>query len=330
MLKLFFYFFIVFVKETLPPNKNSAFKGYHLPFIGYTYTENSLLNDCTSLIDLINKSDVTSLAASIRQSVELINGKELTTSTTTDTEIQLTEVTKTSQSPEIAAELEQLKRDKLELMAKIQEFQSANQITNGEVNGADGKNTPENGENSKDVNEYKQMYEQTQSILDSVREELVNSKTKFEEMNSVYEATKQSELDEKSRSKQLERSVRALKIEKDQLYTQIFDLQERTNLQAKDLSEAQNQRKLAVQEFTDVNEKVNELRSKNNKISNELLNKEDEVDDLKRAVNELKAESDKREKMAEDLRQQMAGLNETISQLESEKSEALQRILLNE
>lgn len=299
-----------------------------MPFIGYTYTENSLLNDCTSLIDLINKSDVTSLAASIRQSVELINGKELTT-TTTDTEIQLTEVT-TSQSPEINAELEQLKRDKLELMAKIQEFQSANQISNGEVNGVDGKHTPENGENSKDANEYKQKYEQTQSMLDSVREELVSSRTKFEEMNSVYEATKQSELDEKSKSKQLERSVRALKIEKDQLYTQIFDLQERTNLQAKDLSEAQNQRKLAVQEFTDVNEKVNELRSKNNKISNELLNKEDEVDDLKRAVNELKAESDKREKVAEDLRQQMAGLNETISQLESEKSEALQRILLNE
>lgn len=304
-------------KETLPPNKNSAFKGYHLPFIGYTYTENSLLNDCTSLIDLINKSDVTSLAASIRQSVEIINGKELTTST--DTEIQLTEVTKEQLPNEYVAELEQLKHEKLELMAKIQEFQS-----NGKINTADNKD-----ENTDDT-EYKKKYEQTEAILESVREELSNSKSKFEEMSSVYEATKQSELDEKSKSKQLERSVRALKIEKDQLYTQIFDLQERTNLQAKDLSEAQNQRKLAVQEFTDVNEKVNELRSKNNKISNELLNKEDEVDDLKRAVNELKAESDKREKVTEDLRQQLVGLNETISQLESEKSEALQRILLNE
>ena len=49
----------------LIPNEEDGYsfknkiKGYHLPFIGYTYTENSLLNDCQSLFDLINsKSDI--------------------------------------------------------------------------------------------------------------------------------------------------------------------------------------------------------------------------------------------------------------------------------
>jgi len=96
-------------------------------------------------------------------------------------------------------------------------------------------------------------------------------------------------------------------------------LQERSNLQAKDLQEAQNQRKLAVQEFTDVNEKVNELRSKNNKFSTELLNKEDEIDDLKRSSNELRTDLEKRDRQLDDLRSQIATLNETIKELENEK-----------
>ena len=174
------------------------------------------------------------------------------------------------------------------------------------------------------------MYDQSQAALEAVREELQSSRGKFEELSAVYEATKQSELEEKSKTKQLERSIRALKVEKDQLYAQVFDLQERTNLQAKDLLEAQNQRKLAVQEFTDVNEKVNELRAKNSRIAGELLNREDEIDDLRRAVGELKGEAERREKASEDLRQQVVCLSESVSRLENEKSEALQRILINE
>ncbi len=76
---------------------------------------------------------------------------------------------------------------------------------------------------------------------------------------------------------------------------------------------------MAVQEFTDVNEKVNELRSKNNKFSTELLNKEDEIDDLKRATHELKTDLEKRDKQLEDLKLQIAALNETIKELENEK-----------
>jgi uncharacterized coiled-coil DUF342 family protein len=92
------------------------------------------------------------------------------------------------------------------------------------------------------------------------------------------------------------------------------------------LQEAQNQRKLAVQEFTDVNEKVNELRSKNNKLSNEILNKEDEIDDLKRTINENKNELEKREKLIDDLRSQLTTLNASIEQLEIEKAEALLKL----
>ncbi len=97
-------------------------------------------------------------------------------------------------------------------------------------------------------------------------------------------------------------------------------------MQAKDLSEAQNQRKLAVQEFTDVNEKLNELRSKNAKLASDLLKKEDEIDELKRFINETKFEFEKRDHLTEELKTQLVSFTETIGRLEAEKLDALQRL----
>ncbi len=48
-----------------------------------------------------------------------------------------------------------------------------------------------------------------------------------------------------------------------------------------------------------MNEKVNELRSKNNKLSNDLLNKEDELEEFKALT---KLDTDKKEKMLNELR----------------------------
>ena len=73
-------------------------------------------------------------------------------------------------------------------------------------------------------------------MLNASNEQIAQLNLKLNEMTTMYENSKQNELDEKNKIKHLERSVRALKIEKDQLFTQVYDLQERVNLQAKDLS----------------------------------------------------------------------------------------------
>lgn len=91
------------------------------------------------------------------------------------------------------------------------------------------------------------------------------------------------------------------------------------------MQEAQIQRKLAVQEFTDVNEKVNELRSKNYKLTNDLLNREDEIEDLKRCQNENKLELERRDKLIEDLKQKIDSFIDSIGKLENEKLELLQK-----
>jgi serine/threonine-protein kinase MRCK len=99
----------------------------------------------------------------------------------------------------------------------------------------------------------------------------------------------------------------------------VIDLQERVDVQAKDLLEAQQQRKLAVQEFTDVNEKVNEWRSKHIKLSNEFMRKEDELLDIKQDL-------DKKERMIEEWRTQLHTANERIKVLENEKVELQTRL----
>ena len=168
--------------------------------------------------------------------------------------------------------------------------------------------------------ELKRKLEKT---IEHLNEQALHLNGKLNEMTNLYEAAKQNELDEKNKIKHMDRSLKALKIEKDQFCAQITDLQERVALQAKDLQEAQTQRKLAVQEFTDVNEKVKELRSKNVKLGNDLLNKEDEVEDLKRACAEHKHEMDKRDKTIDEFKSQVASFKENLARLESERHEFL-------
>lgn len=300
-------------KETLPPNKNAAFKGYHLPFIGFTYTENSLLNDCHSLLDFINIENKIKTAQNIapKDSSETSQNKS-------DTPLS------NEQNNEYLAIISQLETEKLELTAQLNAYQtkesnietltpSSIEITSTTITtiNPDDQTTTEITQTT-ETTEIKLNLETT---IDTLNEKIVHLNSKLKEYES---SAKQSELEEKQKAKHVERALKALKSEKDQLFTQIFDLQERVNLQAKDLQEAQTQRKLAVQEFTDVNEKVNELRSKNVKLSNELLNKEDEIEDLKQASVNYKREMEKSGKSMDDLKSQVANFK-----LEAERQEFL-------
>lgn len=175
------------------------------------------------------------------------------------------------------------------------------------------------------LKELKIKLDLNQQSNDLLKEQINRLNLNLNEMTNLYETSKQAELEEKNKTKQLDRSLRALKIEKEQLISQLQDLQERANFQAKDLQEAQTQRKLAVQEFTDVNEKVNELRSKNVKLSNDLLNKEDEIEELRRTNLDLKFELDKREKLIEEFKLQIQCFTDSIFKLENEKMELLQK-----
>lgn len=109
---------------------------------------------------------------------------------------------------DLAAEIDQLKKEKLDLIATIQAFQADNPKP-------DTSDVP----NLTAPDEFKGKYEQCQLLADGLKEQLIQSNKSLNEMTSLYETTKQHELEEKNKTKHLERSVRALKIEKDQLFT---------------------------------------------------------------------------------------------------------------
>jgi chromosome segregation ATPase len=242
------------------------------------------------------------------------------------TESSATTSDKTAEYEVQIANLEAENRVLLAQISAIAASKSTSTTTN--ANGVEEKlesltitATVSESSSSTELSEMRQRVETSEKTVESLREQVRDLGSKLTEMTGLYESAKQAELDEKNKYKHLDRSMRAMKIEKDQLNAQLADLQERSSLQARDLLEAQQQRKLAVMEFTDVNEKVNELRSKNHKLSSDMLAREDEIDELKRQLTESKGELDKRDRLIEELRLKVDAYIDKISKQESESRE---------
>jgi serine/threonine-protein kinase MRCK len=175
----------------LPMNKNSiGFKGYHLPFIGFTFTENSILNDCNSIIDLILKNNDSN--ASLQ-----------------DSDFKLIVHKLESENKEL------LKR--LEIYESNSNYKIVNNY-NDNINkdglGEDNLDSNVNNENNNDLvlanNNLLRQLNENKLLVDELN-------AKLNEMTQMYEALKQNELEQKNKIKHLERSLRAFKSEKEEL-----------------------------------------------------------------------------------------------------------------
>jgi serine/threonine-protein kinase MRCK len=294
----------------------------------------SLLNDCHSLIDFIDfegKSKVSNEAISFKlNKTDIIIKEKNKNIDFTEATIEISDsVVNDINLIEYQKKISKLEEEKYELSEKLKNLQ-LNSVKSDEkflnpLTNVEGNELLNESNQNESLKELKIKLDLNQQSNDLMKDQISRLNFNLNEITNLYETTKQNELEEKNRVKHLDRSIRTLKIEKEQLITQLQDLQERANFQAKDLQEAQTQRKLAVQEFTDVNEKVNELRSKNVKLSNDLLNKEDEIEELKRTNLDFKFELDKREKIIEEFKMQIQCFTESIFKLENEKMELLQK-----
>uniref|UniRef100_A0A8K9X549 Serine/threonine-protein kinase MRCK beta n=1 Tax=Oncorhynchus mykiss TaxID=8022 RepID=A0A8K9X549_ONCMY len=115
-----------------------------------------------------------------------------------------------------------------------------------------------------------------------------------------------------SKLKALDKQVKALRQEKEDIHKQLVESLERLKSQTKELKEAHSQRKLALQEFSELSERMAELRSTKQRLSRQLRDKEEEMD---AAVQKVDA-------MRQDIRKTEKARKELEAQLEDAKAEA--------
>lgn len=77
---------------------------------------------------------------------------------------------------------------------------------------------------------------------------------------------------------------------------ELLDTKEKLRAQGKELKEAHSQRKMAMQEFSELNERLTELRSHKQRIARQLRDKEEEVEGLTQKLETLRLEIRKAER----------------------------------
>lgn len=101
--------------------------------------------------------------------------------------------------------------------------------------------------------------------------------------------------------RELEKSVRSLRLEKEEAIKDKLDAQEKLKLQDKELKDALTQRKLAMAEYTEVTDKLSELRQQKQKFSRQVRDKEEELEVVMQKVDSLRHDIRKAEKLRREL-----------------------------
>lgn len=99
----------------------------------------------------------------------------------------------------------------------------------------------------------------------------------------------------------LERLVRVLRLEKEDAIKDKLDYQEKLKQQDKELKDALTQRKLAMAEYTEVTDKLSELRQQKQKLSRHVRDKEEELEVVMQKVDSLRHDIRKAEKLRREL-----------------------------
>lgn len=106
---------------------------------------------------------------------------------------------------------------------------------------------------------------------------------------------------ENGKLRELEKLVRVLKQEKEEAHKDKQDLQEKLKFQDKELKDALAQKKLAMAEYTEVTDKLAELRAQKQKISRQVRDKEEELENVMQKVDSLRNDIRRAEKLRREL-----------------------------
>ncbi|XP_038824434.1 serine/threonine-protein kinase MRCK beta-like isoform X2 [Salvelinus namaycush] len=264
--------------DIAPPVTHSGFTGQHLPFVGFTYTTDSCFSDRGS-VNRAGLSDGSSQDGGGEEGVPPDQEGGL--------EVEAFE-----------RRIRRLEQEKQELNRKLQESTQAVQSLHGPGRGA---STLGRDKEMKKLNEEIDRLKKKLADSDRLEHQLEEAVT----LRQDYESSS-------SKLKALDKQVKALRQEKEDIHKQLVESLERLKSQTKELKEAHSQRKLALQEFSELSERMAELRSTKQRLSRQLRDKEEEMD---AAVQKVDA-------MRQDIRKTEKARKELEAQLEDAKAEA--------
>ncbi|XP_046400063.1 serine/threonine-protein kinase MRCK alpha isoform X1 [Ischnura elegans] len=101
--------------------------------------------------------------------------------------------------------------------------------------------------------------------------------------------------------KELEKLIRILKQEKEEAQKEKLDVQDKLKLQDKELKDALSQRKLAMTEYTEVTDRLSELRQQKQKLSRQVRDREEELEVAMKKVDSLRQDLRRAEKLRREL-----------------------------
>ncbi|KAJ8399206.1 hypothetical protein AAFF_G00415850 [Aldrovandia affinis] len=266
--------------DIVPPVSHTGFSGQHLPFVGFTYTTDSCFSD----------------RGSMKQAAD---GSAPEGDVPQDAESSL-------QVEAFERRIKRLEQEKLELSRKLQESTQAVQSLHGSGR---GMGTVSRDKEMKKLNEEIERLKKKLADSDRLEHQLEEAVT----LRQDYETSS-------TKLKALDKQVKALRQEKEDIHKQLVESLERLKSQTKELKDAHQQRKLAMQEFSELNERMAELRSHKQRLSRQLRDKEEEMEVVMQKIDAMRQEIRKTEKARKELE----------AQLEDAKAEASKERKLRE
>merc|ERR1719460_956699 len=266
------------VSDAQPPSHNPAFAGLHLPFVGFTFTQGSNLSDLGKL-----SGPAPQRPPSITEPVDNMEG--------------LARAAYERRIDRLEQEKKELTRKLVETSSKLAESVHGPGLNKQTEENQNLENGSMGGDEAKLREELAAMTKKATDLevrvrgLEGVGEEASNRNQTLErERGETVRLLRDSE-----------KQLHSARIEKEDLSRDLCEAQEKLKLQSKELKDALQQRKLAMSEYTEVTDKLSELRQQKQKLSRQVRDKEEELENSMTKIDSLRTDIRKAEKLRREI-----------------------------
>ena len=260
--------------DAQPPSHNPAFSGLHLPFVGFSFTQDSRLSDLGGL-----------------------NVTQKTLAITNEVTDQLDGLSKSAYERRIS----RLEDEKKELIRKLNDSNRALQnIAHGPIDNDVAVKQNDNSANV-ELRDLKDEVNRLTKANDDMSRSVLEIEQQAKELSCDKRDLEIVDSEKSSRLKELEKQCKNMRLEKEDTTRELTDAQEKLKLQSKELKDAVQQRKLAMSEYSEVTDKMSELRQQKQKLSRQVRDKEEELENSLQKIDTLRQDIRKAEKLRREL-----------------------------